>query len=83
MGKKKDKKATKGASAVVTESRPSVDVENEGSADHLVPRRQHGGAQILEQQEKNLSRSLLQRHIQMIALAGTIGGSSSASLDSS
>ena len=74
MGKKKGKKVKKGASAVVTESRPSVDVENEGSADHLVPGRQHGGVQILEQQEKNLSRSLLQRHIQMIALAGTIAG---------
>jgi amino acid permease len=74
MGRKekKSKKDKKGAIASVAESGPSL--ENGGSEDFLVHRRyrNNGGVQIVEEEEKNLSRSLSQRHIQMIALAGAI-----------
>ena len=77
MGRKKDSKVTK-AAFIVSESGPSFD-ENIGSADQLFAAgaaRQIGPSIILEQEEHKLSRSLSQRHIQMIALAGAIVTSS-------
>jgi amino acid permease len=70
MGKKKGKKG-KGVVVAVTAG-PSHDVEHEGSGEYLVATGESTGVRIVEDQEKNLARSLSQRHIQMIALAGAI-----------
>jgi amino acid permease len=51
------------------------DVENGSSGEHLVESgivEEHDGIRIVADQEEKLSRSLSQRHIQMIALAGAI-----------
>ena len=85
MARQKDKKDKKDKkidlSEAIREPGPSLDVENDGSGEHLVRRQQPQGITILETQETKLSRALSQRHIQMIALAGAIVPSSSTSRD--
>lgn len=83
MGKKKSNKEKAATATVTVVSGPSRDVEIEGSGEYLVNSGRHGGVQIVQDEEKKLSRALSQRHIQMIALAGAIVSSCSISRDTS
>jgi amino acid permease len=81
MGKKHYKRANKGRAANATAAATSTSLfrGHEGSGDILIEsgtptpnETQNERITIVEEQEKKLSRSLSQRHIQMIALAGAV-----------
>lgn len=68
MGNKPSKTSKEGKVPNATVSEIGPDVENGGSGEHLIGSgvvEQHEGVKIVEDQEKNLSRSLSQRHIQV------------------
>jgi amino acid permease len=78
MFKKQFKKSGRDPKASASDVEPSRDAE-QGGFKYTVQSGlddDHGGVRIVEDEERNLSRSLSQRHIQMIALAGAIVRSS-------